>query len=141
MIQQIIVPIALFAVPVLITWIVFRFANNRNNKNAEIIIKAIETNSDIDVNKLVLALGNREKTPSYLLQLRLLRGCIFTFLGIAAAVLNVLFVNNISNPNIVFSIQFLFLTAAGVFLSIGVAYLSVYFATRKSVQDEKKQDK
>ena len=47
-IVQTIVPIAVAVVlPVLIIWIVFRAASNKDNKNAEIIIKAIENNSGI----------------------------------------------------------------------------------------------
>ena len=87
-IVQALVPIAVAVVlPVLIVWIVFRAASNKDNKNAEIIIKAIENNSTVDTDKLVNALSKHGKTPQQLLHLRLLRGCIFTFIGIAMAIL------------------------------------------------------
>lgn len=74
-IVQALVPIAVAVVlPVLIVWIVFRAASNKDNKNAEIIIKAIENNSTVDTDKLVNALSKHGKTPQQLLHLRLLRG-------------------------------------------------------------------
>lgn len=127
---QMLVPLGVCVVlPVLVVWIYYRSLTNRDNKNAEIIIKAIESNSTIDADKLVAALGKREKTPAQVLQVRLLRGCIFTLLGIAAAVIAV-FVYR-AEDFFAFSI----LTTSGFCLAVGLAYLIVYFVTRKSVRN------
>ena len=48
--------------PALIVWILTRATINKDNKNAEIIIKAIENNSIVDTDKLVKALSKRRKT-------------------------------------------------------------------------------
>ena len=112
--------------PALIVWILTRATINKDNKNAEIIIKAIENNSIVDTDKLVKALSKRGKTPRQLLNLRLLRGCIFTFIGIA--------IKSSSLPEI--HIRYNSILLSGISLAIGFAYLVVYFVTRKSVKDE-----
>lgn len=73
-----------------------RASTNKDNRNAEIIIKAIENNSSIDADKLAEALGKRQRTPLQVLQLRLLRGCIFTFAGIGAGIIAAIISYNLS---------------------------------------------
>lgn len=125
---QMLVPLGVcVALPVLVVWIYYRSVTNRDNKNAEIIIKAIESNSTIDADKLVAALGKQEKTPEEVLLVRLLRGCIFTLLGIAAAVIAALVYR--AEDFFAFSIL-----TSGFCLAVGLAYLIVFFVTRKSVR-------
>lgn len=129
----IIVPIGICVVlPVLIVWIMYRHATNKDNKNAEIIIKAIENNSSIDADSLVEALGKKQKTPREVLQLRLLRGCIFTFIGIAAGIYSAIAANTEAYFDINEQPSFI---VAGLGLAIGIAYLVVYFITRKNIED------
>lgn len=126
---EIIVPIAVVVVlPVLVVWLISRTIINRENKNAEILIKAIENNSNFDVDKLMSAWSKKEKTPAQILNLRLLRGCIFTFIGIAAAVTAIVVTYNQPNDHL-----YEMLSVSGLPLAIGIAYLLVYFVTRKSV--------
>lgn len=128
---EIIVPIGICVVlPVLIVWIMYRHATNKDNKNAEIIIKAIENNSAIDADTLVEALGKKQKTPLEVLQLRLLRGCIFTFIGIAAGIYSAIDASTTAYFDINDQPSFI---VAGLGLAIGIAYLVVYFITRKNV--------
>lgn len=125
----ILIPLGVAVVmPCLIVWIVFRAQTNKDNKNAEIIIKAIENNQVKDTEKIIEALGKEHKTPKEILQSRLLRGCIFTFVGIAA----ILLVFCLAKAGLILLAQIL----AAVSLPIGLAYLIVYFATRKSVTEE-----
>lgn len=132
-IVQALVPISVAVVlPVLIVWIVFRSATNKDNKNAEIIIKAIENNSIVDTDKLVKALGKRGKTPTQLLHARLLRGCIFTFIGIAVAICIVIKASTLPEIHLRYSSMMF----SGISLAIGLAYLVVYFVTRKSVSND-----
>lgn len=136
-IVQTLVPIAIVVVlPVLIVWIVFRTESNKNNKNAEIVIKAIENNSCIDADKIIAALGKNEKSPLQILNLRLLRGCIFTFLGVAAAIVATILDNILDVDVFCFTI-----ILSGSFLAIGIAYLTVYFVSRKSVREEERSCK
>lgn len=128
---EILVPLGVVvALPVLIVWIVNRTANNKINKNAEVIIKAIENNSAIDTDKLVEALGTRHRTPRQLLNLRLLRGCIFSLVGIAVGIYClIVWLADIMGSGIM---SYFFV--AMVCLAIGGGYLITYFLTRKTVE-------
>ena len=126
---SILVPISVAVVmPVLIVWIVFRALKNKDNKTAEIIIKAIENNQIKDTEKIIESLGKEKKTPNEILQLRLLRGCIFTFIGLAAILLTLCF----DFTGFIMPAQVL----GAISLPIGLAYLTVYFVTRKSVTED-----
>lgn len=126
---QLIIPIAIVVIlPIMIVWLLCRAQMNRDNKNAEIIIKAIESNSNIEAGHLVEALGRQKSTPEQTLQKRLLRGCIFTLVGISLCIIGAVMYSRYGDDDIFFT-----LTAGGVLLSVGVAYLIVFFATRKSV--------
>lgn len=129
---QLLLPIGITVVlPVLIVWIVFRSVTNRDNKNAEIIIKAIESNSTMDIDKLVESLGRRRKTPVQIQQSRLLKGCIFSFIGIAIAIFAAITTFRIP----IFPGKSTTMLISGIFLSIGLAYLIVYFVTKRSVSN------
>lgn len=69
--------------PVAIVLIVYIAAMNSDNKRAKILIKAIEAGNGIDTKLLAEALRKPQKPAREILNLRLLRGCIFGFIGIA----------------------------------------------------------
>ena len=121
------------ALPVLIVWLICRASINRDNKNAEIVIKALENNSAIDADKLVEALGKKQRSPRELLNIRLLRGCIFTFLGIAFAIVAYIIGCYMGG---LYKDMWMFIIPAGIALAIGIAYLIVYFTTRKYVKSD-----
>lgn len=72
--------------PVAIVLIVFLAAINSDNQRAKVLIKAIESNNGIDADKLAEALQKPRKSAQELLNARLLRGCICSFLGISSAI-------------------------------------------------------
>lgn len=122
---QLLVPLGICVVlPLLIVWFLVKAKINRDNKNAEIVLKAIENDSKIDADRLIEALGKKEKSALEVSQKRLLTGCIFSFIGLAAAIC-CFFFN--------FTIFFLISSFS---LAIGLAYLLVFFLTRKSVQPQ-----
>ncbi len=130
---QILVPICVCVVlPVSIVWIVFRSATNKDNKNAEIIIRAIENNSAIDPDKLVEALGKKQKSPRQLLVSRLLRGCIFSLIGLASALYGIYM--QCTQPET--DIQNIAYLVAGFAFALGLAYLIVCYVTRKSFNED-----
>ncbi|MDE6488700.1 MAG: hypothetical protein K2L46_05410, partial [Paramuribaculum sp.] len=53
---------------------------NNDNKRSKVLIKAIESNCGIDADKLAETLQKPKKTAREILNLRLLRGCIFSFI-------------------------------------------------------------
>lgn len=121
------------ALPVLIIWLISRTETNKDNRNAEIIIKAIESDTAVDTDKLVEALGKRKKSPLEVLHARLLRGCIFTFTGIAAAIVSMLI-------PLVQDLYLILIIVSALCLAIGIAYIVVYFITRKSVSQQSDND-
>lgn len=133
MLEDILVPIFICVVlPVSIVLIVFMTRRNSDNKRAEILIKAIETGSDINADKLAEALRKPMKQPKSareILNMRLLRGCLGAFIGLALCTVSIVSLCNgsdMSSDNV--SIPFMF---GGLSLAIGLSYIVVYFVTRK----------
>jgi TRAP-type C4-dicarboxylate transport system permease small subunit len=131
---QILVPIFVCVVlPVAIIAIIFGASINSDNKRSKVLIKAIESNCDIDADKLAEALQKPKKTALEILNLRLLRGCIFSLVGIAVCIIGI----------IAYSMGMEFQTDAvtvplifgGISLAIGLSYLVVYFVTRKQINE------
>ena len=126
---QLLVPIFVMVVlPVGIIWIIFRSVSNRDNKNAEVVIKAIENNPSIEAEKLVEALGKKEKTPEHLRQIHLFRGCLFILSGIVMGA----FAGILAYHHPSLGLQYPSMLLSGISLAIGIAYLIVWFITRKS---------
>lgn len=120
------------ALPVLIVWIVFRTIKNNDDKRAEVLIKAIEANNGIDADKLAEALTKPRKSPRQLLTLRLLKGCIFTFIGIAGTAYHFIAADDQDSQ---------ILLLAVISIAIGISYLVVYFMTRNDVTTTTSADK
>lgn len=102
---------------------------NADNKRAQIIIKAIEANNNIDADKLAASLENPRKSKSSkeILHRRLLVGCVLSFLGIAAAGVGIMSVKVLVEDGLA-TLSFF---CSAVCLAIGLGYLVTYFVTRK----------
>lgn len=104
---------------------------NEDNKRAQILIKAIESNKDIDTDKLIEATKKVSKAPREILNSRLLRGCIFSFIGVALAI--------IGFSNLAIGADFhedpvtVPLVFGSISLAIGVSYLIVCNVMRKQI--------
>lgn len=128
--QQILVPIFVCVVlPVAVVLITVLGKMNADNRRAQIIIKAIEANNDVDVDKLAESMRRPHKSPRELLNLRLLRGCIFSLLGVALVVAGLVFINYQATRDTIA----LFMLSGGASLAVGVSYLVVYRVSRKQV--------
>lgn len=136
--EDILVPIFICVVlPVAIVLIVFGSEVLRDRTRAKVLTEAIRANANIDTDKLAEALGGDKKksrTPRELLNLRLLRGCIFALAGVALCLLG-LFMYEDDKEDI-----FGMLITGGICLAIGVAYLIVYFSSRGQVNAESNCD-
>lgn len=132
--MDILVPISICVVlPIAIVLIIFMTAMNSDNKRAKVLIKAIEANNNIDADKLAAALAKPRKTPLEILNKRLLRGCMFTFIGIAliiVALVSLASGTEFANDSVTVPMIF-----GGALLAIGLSYLVVYFVTRKQVNN------
>lgn len=119
--------------PVAIVLIVFIAAMNADNKRAAVLSKAIETNNNIDADKLAAAFAKPRKSSREILNGRLLRGCIFSFIGIALLVVGI--VNAIQGDDFYADQVTVPLMFGGCSLAVGLSFLVVYFVTRKQVND------
>ena len=131
---EILVPIFICVVlPVAIVAIVCAAAMNSDNKRAKVLMKAIESGCGIDADSLAAALQKPKKTTREILNLRLLRGCIFSFIGLALCIVGIVSLcmgTEFSADSVTVPLVF-----GGASLAIGLSYLVVYFVTRKQIKD------
>ena len=127
--------------PIMIAWRYYRSADNKVQKTTDIIMKAMENSTtleNIDTDKLMDALRSQKKSAVEILNKRLLRGCIFTLIGIAGLTLSHVWMGASpwdADDN--FAVMFFILIIAGLALAIGLAYLITYFLTRQSAKNDK----
>ncbi|MDE6741032.1 MAG: hypothetical protein K2J58_01730 [Muribaculaceae bacterium] len=130
--EDVLVPIFCGCIlPIAVVLIISMRKKNSDDKRAEILIKAIESGEAVDADKLAEALGKPKRTPLELLNARLLRGCLYTLVGLALVV--VYFVWPDSNTKSLMSLILL----SAISTAVGISYLIVYFMTRNQIRDEK----
>ncbi len=135
---EILVPIGICVIlPLGIFWLYYRAQMNKENKRTEIIMKALESNSNIDTDSLVKALENTSKTPQGIRYARLQRGCQYTLLGIALCVV-FLISNGIEIDS---DGAFLMIFAGAASIAVGISYLIVYLVSGKSSTDNNSSEK
>lgn len=125
MLEDILVPIFVCCVlPVSIVLIIYLAYINADNKRAQVLIKAIESGNVMDTDKLAEALKKPQKSAREILNLRLLRGCIFSLIGVSIIVTSLF----IDMPKAIL--------VGALSLAIGLSYLIVWFVSRKHVGDK-----
>lgn len=129
------VPIFICVVlPVAIVLIVSLTKINADNKRTAVIIKAIEANNDIDADKLAESLRKPRKSAREVLNARLLRGCIFSFVGLVLVIIgavNLIIGSGIGADNVTVPMIF-----GGVLIAVGASYLLVYAVTRRQIEKD-----
>ena len=84
----IVVPVCVCVVlPIVVVWIVFNCIVNKTNKETEIILEAIKCNPAVDTQGLLDSLKKKDRSPWESLNRKLLRGCIFTLIGVTFALI------------------------------------------------------
>ena len=130
----ILVPIFICVVlPVAIVLIVFLYNMNSDNKRAQVLIKAIEANKDIDTDKLAEAFSKPRRSPREILNLRLLRGSIFTLCGLGFVIFGLVGLAN--DFTIRMEPVMIPMICGASCLAVGISYLIVYFVTRKQINE------
>lgn len=128
-----IIPISICVVlPVAIVFITTWRQYNKDNKRAEILMKAIESNKEIDANKLAESLGSTNDQKSDILSKRLLRGLMFSFIGLAMIIGALLIFGNGGSGDT----PELGIMGGTALLAIGISYLIVYWVTYRQKQKE-----
>lgn len=134
----ILVPIFICVVlPVAIVLIVFLYNMNSDNKRAQVLIKAIEANKDIDTDKLAEAFSKPRRSPREILNLRLLRGSIFTLCGLGFVIFGLVGLAN--DFTIRMEPVMIPMICGASCLAVGISYLIVYFVTRNQLADKDKE--
>ncbi len=127
-----IVPISICVVlPIAIVLIISLTKINGDNQRTKILLKAIESNKEVDTDKLLDALKKPRRSATELLNLRLLRGCICTLIGlgfITIGIVNWCRGELFDGDDVLVPLVF-----GGIPFLIGVSYLIVYFVTRKEL--------
>ncbi len=136
--EGIIIPIAICVVlPVAIVLIVALTRMNADNKRTQVILRAIDANNKVDVDKLASALRKEARSPRETLNRRLLRGCIFGFIGLVLVIIGCVNATTYQLGNDAVDVPLVF---GGISLAIGLSYLVVYFMTRKYVERDENND-
>lgn len=125
---SILVPIFICCIlPVSIVLIIARGTAYGVKKRAEVLMKAIEYNPDLDVDSLARSMMKPPKTFRQILSHRLLCGCIYTLLGVFTAIGCIILEAMYSEEIITIILIF----ATCIFLPIGLGYLITWAITRK----------
>lgn len=134
---EILVPIFVCVVlPVAIVLIIFLAGMKEDSNRTKVLIKAIEANNNIDADKLAESLKKPQKTAREILNLRLLRGCIFGFIGLALLIVGIVsWASGTEFGSDPVTVPMVF---GGASFAIGISYLVVWFATRKQVDKNEK---
>lgn len=106
----------------------------KEKEKANIIIKAIEANT-IDTDKLVDSMRKPQKTARQILNSRLLKGCIFSLVGLFICIVGI--VNLCTGASFSSDPVTVPLIFGGASIALGLSFLIVYFVTRKQVEESK----
>ena len=136
--EEILESIAICVVlPVMIVWLINRTRQNEINRKTEIMLKAIESGATIDAD--FFKAQQEQKGPRTIKE-RLLRrltgGCVFTLMGVAFALIGLVnrsMMTDMHMSNDAFTIPCIL---GGIFFSIGVALLIVFFVGKKMLAKE-----
>lgn len=125
---SIIIPVSICVVlPIAIVWIVSNTIALKNKRQSEIIMEAIKNNPNVDPEKLLEGFNKKKQkiTPWRDLTRKLLRGSIFTLLGIAFALIASLSADDEAHVGS--------WMACGVCGSVGIGFLIAYFFGYKHI--------
>lgn len=87
-IVALLVPLGVCVVlPVLIVWLIVRSKINKDNTQKEILLAAIEKNSDLDIEKFIESMNPQKKLLKEKLLNKMLAGMITLFIGLGLAVM------------------------------------------------------
>lgn len=133
--SKILIPIFIAVVlPVSIVFIVNVARMYKHKKETELLAKAIESNKDIDTDRLIEMLYKPRCTARQRLMIQLYRGCVLSLLGLVFVIFGVVGLT-FDDFSLCDSIPALML--GSIFFAIGFSYFIVYFVSRKHVDDDK----
>lgn len=125
------------ALPVLIVWLTTRSKIIADKLRAQIILEAIKNNPTIDPNELAKMFKPATKSEKEILNKRLQRGTVCTFLGLGGIIGSLLisYFGFFTSEDLMVAI---FLSV--IVLAVGVGSLVTFFYQRKQVANNDPQD-
>ena len=134
--EDIIIPIFICVVlPVTIVWLVARTKQNETNRKAEIMLKAIESGAQVDMNQLSPEKKKGPKTIKQDLLDKLNGACITTLMGVAFLAWAIVgYVNPDYMDGRIF--EDLAPIAGGIMLAVGIGLFISYFVGKKLLAKE-----
>lgn len=116
--------------PIAIVWLIVRARQNQTNREAEVLLRSMETGHPIDKDTLRQLTG-RGVAIKFRLLILLTAAFIATLLGVAFLVLA--FVEVAINPP---KLDFDYIMTSGIFLAIGIAFFLAYFIGKRMLAKE-----
>ena len=133
--EDFLVPIFICVVlPVAIVWLVARTKQNETNRKAEIMLKAIEAGTPVDLDQFKSDAKVHKTIKQDLLE-KLNGACITSFMGVAFLILGILRVVITDFGRSTFLNKF-WLPAGGVLLAVGIGLFVTYFVGKKMLAKE-----
>ena len=128
------VPIAICVVlPIAIVWMTTRTRIKRDNLRKEIILAAMEKNSDIDIEEMMKKLNRPKKLLKEKLIMRLLYGSIFVGFGILTYVALAVYMCIFRPDKDMFAVLSLLAVPS---LAVGIAFLINFFVGKNMLAKE-----
>ena len=134
--MNILVPIAICVVlPVTIVWLVARTKQNETNRKAEIMLKAIESGAQVDLDQFNTTMKKSPKTIKQELLEKLNGACITSLMGAGFLILGILRAVDPMFASHMFLNKF-WLPAGAVLLAVGIGLFISYFVGKKMLAKE-----
>ena len=119
-------------ISIMSVWLVMRNKANETNKRTEVLLAAIEKNSDLDIEDLIRKMNPKPKATKERLMNRLLWGLVFIAIG-ASTLLSALYQDYQGGASLDY---FPIYSGGGCLLLIGISFVAVFFISKRMLAKE-----
>lgn len=119
-------------ISIMSVWLVMRNKANETNKRTEVLLAAIEKNSDLDIEDLIRKMNPKPKATKERLMSRLLWGLVFIAIG-TSTLLSALYQDNLGGAGPEY---FPIYCGSGCLLLIGISFVAVFFISKRMLAKE-----
>ena len=131
--EDILKPIGICVVlPIIIVWLNMRRKTNETNRRTEVLLAAIEKNSDLDIEDLIRKMNPKTKTTKERLMSRLLWGLVFIAIG-TSLLLSALYQDYQGGASVDY---FAIYSGCGCVLLSGISFVAVFFISKRMLAKE-----
>lgn len=117
-------------ISIMSVWLVMRNKANETNKRTEVLLAAIEKNSDLDIEDLIRKMNPKPQATKERLMSRLLWGLVFIAIGTSLLLsdIYVYIAGGVIGPVDLFT--------SGCLLLIGISFVAVFFISKRMLAKE-----